>query len=457
MVGVFAWYRLSNDAAVRKLEAAARKRGEPVTLAELSAKYPPIADNENAAIAITELWEEDEPAFWKAFHAGTRPLPGRRPSTYDPDLPFLGRLTTAVPRLGVLSQESRSAAEAFVSSNRVRSAAIQNALRNHPRVRFQAQIMDGLAMLLPHLSTIKVEAQQLRIATLLATDRGDITAAIDSMRDTLRLANTLKNEPFLISQLVRIAIHGGMITECERLLSRCTLSAGEFQQLAALLASMEMSGTLKDSFIAERASALNVYQMSDASWNAIQQASGGDGEEPISPTYARLGFNALNLTGIVSADRRFLLETMEQLLGLAEKNSPESLAEIDAIFDRLEKRGPGFPPKLISALMLPGLRKTPTRFATIEARRRSALVALALVRYRMENENRLPVQLDELAPKYLAQVPTDPFDGRALRFRSLEKGFVVYSVGADRADNSGRERPTKSKPGQFDETFFVER
>jgi hypothetical protein len=34
-------------------------------------------------------------------------------------------------------------------------------------------------------------------------------------------------------------------------------------------------------------------------------------------------------------------------------------------------------------------------------------------------------------------VPTDPFDGRPLRYRRLADGVVVYSVGDDRADDGG--------------------
>ena len=106
--------------------------------------------------------------------------------------------------------------------------------------------------------------------------------------------------------------------------------------------------------------------------------------------------------------------------------------------------------------MLPALRNVARKFTALEARRRAALTAIAVERYRLENQNRLPKGLDELIPRYMEQLPTDPFDGKPLRFRSLEKGFVVYSVGADRADNSGQERPLKGQATEFDETFYIE-
>ena len=66
------------------------------------------------------------------------------------------------------------------------------------------------------------------------------------------------------------------------------------------------------------------------------------------------------------------------------------------------------------------------------------------------------LSLAEIVPAYLPAIPPDPFDGQVMRFRKLERGFVVYSIGEDREDNGGMER----KPGaqkRTDITFIVER
>ena len=57
---------------------------------------------------------------------------------------------------------------------------------------------------------------------------------------------------------------------------------------------------------------------------------------------------------------------------------------------------------------------------------------------------------------------TDPFDGQNLKYRTLETGFVVYSVGEDLTDEGGAERDSKKrdkkgKPLPWDVTFIVER
>ncbi len=59
-------------------------------------------------------------------------------------------------------------------------------------------------------------------------------------------------------------------------------------------------------------------------------------------------------------------------------------------------------------------------------------------------------------------VPTDPFDGKNLKYRTRETGFVVYSVGEDLTDEGGAERDGRKRDGQgkplpWDVTFIVER
>ena len=51
---------------------------------------------------------------------------------------------------------------------------------------------------------------------------------------------------------------------------------------------------------------------------------------------------------------------------------------------------------------------------------------------------RWPETLDVLAPNYLPAVPTDPQDGRPLRFKRRLDGVVVYSIGPDGADDGGK-------------------
>lgn len=59
---------------------------------------------------------------------------------------------------------------------------------------------------------------------------------------------------------------------------------------------------------------------------------------------------------------------------------------------------------------------------------------LALKAYR-QKQNALPQRLEELVPRYLDDVPRDPFSGEPLRYDRSRR--IVYSVGDDRKDTGG--------------------
>jgi hypothetical protein len=65
-----------------------------------------------------------------------------------------------------------------------------------------------------------------------------------------------------------------------------------------------------------------------------------------------------------------------------------------------------------------------------------AKVMLAAERYRRA-EGHWPEGIADLVPKYLAAVPSDPFDGKPLRLGRFAEGLVIYSIGENRVDDSG--------------------
>jgi hypothetical protein len=65
----------------------------------------------------------------------------------------------------------------------------------------------------------------------------------------------------------------------------------------------------------------------------------------------------------------------------------------------------------------------------------------------------------DLVPNYLESVPIDPFDGKELRYKKLESGYVVYSIGENLSDDGGTEMPSTSIERQriqnWDITFII--
>ncbi len=63
-------------------------------------------------------------------------------------------------------------------------------------------------------------------------------------------------------------------------------------------------------------------------------------------------------------------------------------------------------------------------------------IDLALRAYQADHGN-YPLKLESLPPRYLAEVPLDPFCGNPFVYRPTVRTFVLYSVGGDGVDNGG--------------------
>ena len=66
------------------------------------------------------------------------------------------------------------------------------------------------------------------------------------------------------------------------------------------------------------------------------------------------------------------------------------------------------------------------------------LYAELAVRCYQSEQGRAPTGLEQLVPKYLQRVPSDPFSGHPLIYRPRGTNWLLYSVGEDGVDDGGR-------------------
>lgn len=136
-------------------------------------------------------------------------------------------------------------------------------------------------------------------------------------------------------------------------------------------------------------------------------------------------------TGGLREQRAALLRFMNQAVQAAaldlHKRAP-ALRELDAAAHRL-------PPvaRRVAEPFTPAATEEQRALALL----RCAIVAAAAEHFRLRNGH-WPAGPDLLKRHgYLAEVPLDPYDGAPLRWRVLEDGVVVYSLGPDGQDNGG--------------------
>ncbi|MDA7520762.1 hypothetical protein N8546_01135, partial [bacterium] len=84
-------------------------------------------------------------------------------------------------------------------------ATLSNDVRR-PHSRFDIRYENGFTAMLPHLSGLKQAASLFSLRASARLAKGDTEGALCDTVTTIRLAESLANEPLLISQLVRVAI-----------------------------------------------------------------------------------------------------------------------------------------------------------------------------------------------------------------------------------------------------------
>jgi hypothetical protein len=134
----------------------------------------------------------------------------------------------------------------------------------------------------------------------------------------------------------------------------------------------------------------------------------------------------------------------------------------DAALTRLEVTVKDMP--FAAKTFTPSLLRVAASCRRTKAELRCASTALAAERFRLARGH-WPSSLERLVPEFLETVPTDPGNGKPLRFRRLADGVVIDSVGQDEGGsvNNGtrvgpddrafhlwdvplRHRPVKSPP-----------
>jgi hypothetical protein len=100
--------------------------------------------------------------------------------------------------------------------------------------------------------------------------------------------------------------------------------------------------------------------------------------------------------------------------------------------------------QVLISMMLPAVSKLQDSADRDRQYHENLLLAFALARYQREHGH-YPRNLAALAPKYVAEVPLDLFSGKALIYRTTEKGYLLYSVGVNGKDDGGREEGDDSQ------------
>ena len=321
--------------------------------------------------------------------------------------------------------------------------------------RYPVDFSMGIAMPLPHLSQIKLAAQLLSLEAVWDSSNDRTIEAGDDLDAAFRVTDSLKNEPLLISQLVRFSCSSLIGSSLQRILSRQALSDSQLSHLADEFQREENPFAIERALAGETCTGIMLFETGPAGVAVPGDSSNsGDERSNAGQTKSKLGWESLNLIGFTTRDLNFFLTTMSQYLAATKVPFPRKLDATKLAEDEFLTNYPGHF-YIFSGLLIPALGKSATKEAVVLANLRNAETALAIERYRLVHQNQLPEKLSDLVPAFLPEVPSDPFNGKLLRYQKLSTGYEVYSVGPNRVDDHGV-KSTKVN-GPDDITFTVQR
>jgi len=411
--------------ALEKRLTALRAAGHPTCFAELRQREQIPAGAKNAAA----LYE----AAGKAFVLPTKANRANVPMLGQAELPDLGE---------PLPESMVEGIEAYLQRN----SRCLSLLHEASQVEYCQFDRDEGGE--PPIIEARMCSQLLLLAAAYEADRGDRDAAIARILDALRLCEQTPDEQDLLGHVKRCAHLGWIVRGIEQMLNLNALTNDQLSQLNCACAQTAASLDVSDALDTERC--FTIERWTNPKLLADEHGFGLILIAPIAGDV--LSFSLDYMDDCMEA---VSLPLSERLARMDEIDEP--LRELEAQFDEAEPtpQDPCFP-KAIAVLTLPCVHRSVELDLFCRADLRAARAALAVQRYRLA-EGKLPESLGQLVPKYLDSVPTDPFDGRPLRYRLTDPGFVVYSVWWDGQDNGGVRKGDVKRGQPFDSVFSVRR
>jgi hypothetical protein len=333
-------------------------------------------------------------------------------------------------------------------AERERLVTVVASLKDYPRGRANV-ILDPVLMntLLPHNNDCRAVVYLLDLDSerILHSERP--TGALDRIQSMLHVGAAVRDEPFAISQILRIAIHAVAVRSIERLLGMAVPTDDDLRKLADQLTAERGEDLVSPAIRGERAG--HNRQFDDIESGKIDFA---DFIAKISDTKQlptlQLRIGALLYRPRWYEDHARLLRQFNECERIAKLPFWEQSVEWARFHDEmLAAKAQGDREKrwIYSVLLMPAVNKIAGAAERDNALISCMLTALAAERFRLANQ-RWPDKLDELCPQFLSKVPTDSYDGEPLRLAKRDDGIVIYSVGEDGGDNGGERLTPSASP-----------
>jgi len=302
-----------------------------------------------------------------------------------------------------------------------------------PRVRYPVDYLaeDPWGIRLPHLARIKGCCLRLELKACAELALNQTTNALSDIKLALYLADSVKDEPIVISWLIRVVSVQLAIGPVWEGLAEHRWSDAQLQELQSWFDHYDFAAGLRNCLRVERTAGvltmdlvgrkdlpeLGTFADTTRALTAIARFAPPGWRDREKLQYCRL-FDLEFQGAWDSAGRRF---------------SPSQVISNAAAFDAAIAGSwqPILHHRLMARLLLPALGRTPFKAAAAQTAADQAAISCALERYRLATGD-FPAELQALSPKFMAALPYDVITGAPYQYQRTADGrFTLASVGAD--------------------------
>lgn len=307
-------------------------------------------------------------------------------------------------------------------------AELQSA-RKRPYCRFNLDYNDlnhgQVNVLLPQLARIRGLVRVLALRAQAELVMGKPDQALDDLSLIFRLQDGLKDEPLIISQLVRLACCSVLLQPLGEGLAEHRWSDAQLRVIQEQLQRIDpLTSTLR-ALRGER----------DLLVNPVFDAGILN---PHGPNILPRGWVRLEQLNLNRAGDEMLFPRIDLAARVVSPRVNHSLDRAfkefsdHSWFDLFFVRH-----RLFAKMLLPPLFSVPQKAALTQSELDLAAVSCALERCRLA-EGHYPEQLIALAPRFMTALPHDVINGQPLKYRRTDDGrFILYSVGWNDKDDRG--------------------
>jgi hypothetical protein len=365
-----------------------------------------------------------------------------------------GRMTDFNRWLDILREHSHSSAPAAAYSSRAETASallkvleiygpVLDELRaasRRPYARFNVEYNadDPASTLVVHLPVLNRAAQVLRLRASAELAAGQTGNAMDDIRQVFFLADSIRSEPFFVSQVVRMEF----LTSAEQViwegLAGRRWTDSQLREFESRLGKIAFIPDLELAVRAEGAGFGNTeFQFIRAHPNVLRDwlAENENTFWAFSLIWGPRGWLYQEQIACQHAYQEMWLPALDAGAGLIH---PQIVDRDTAMLNQIKDGSFSavVHHQVFLKLLFPGIKIFQNAgFAQTEAD--EAAVACALERCRVAT-GKFPESLDALAPAYIDKVPVELCSGQPLKYRRGDDGrFILYSTGWDEKDDGG--------------------